>query len=87
MKDNGTIEVEERFNYGSSTLYPANDTALLFCELLGTKTLPLDKLKVAVKLGFRVAVKHRSAAIAAIEQALIEARRQGEPGIERSDNV
>ena len=42
--------------YGNETVYPADDTARLFCELTSRKTLTPHDMHVIRKLGYDVEV-------------------------------
>jgi hypothetical protein len=50
------ITVKEK--YGNELLYPLNDTAKLICVLLGTKTIPKDKIKTLEDLGYRITMSY-----------------------------
>lgn len=50
------IEVKEKNVYGVIRLYPANDTAELFTELLNKKTLEERDLSVIKKMGYKVTI-------------------------------
>ena len=49
--------VEIKTVYGNETIYPANDTAQVFADLIGTKTLSRLKLALIRGLGYSVQVK------------------------------
>ena len=49
--------VEIKTIYGNETIYPANDTAQVFADLIGTKTLSRLKLGLIQGLGYSVQVK------------------------------
>jgi len=49
--------VEIKTVYGNETIYPANDTAQVFADLIGTKTLSRLKLALIQGLGYSVQVK------------------------------
>lgn len=49
-----TIYVESRSVYGNELIYPANQFANQFAELLGKKTFSLTDLKRITALGYRV---------------------------------
>lgn len=49
--------VEIKTVYGNETIYPANDTAQVFADLIGTKTLSRLKLGLIQALGYTVQVK------------------------------
>jgi hypothetical protein len=40
--------------YGNEVIYPADDTAKLFAEIAGTKSLTKPTLELISKLGYRV---------------------------------
>ena len=50
------ITVKEK--YGNELLYPLCDTAKKVCELLGTKTIPKDKVKTLEDLGYRITMSY-----------------------------
>jgi len=52
----GNLEVEIKNVYGEDKVYPFNDTAKLFCELQGTKTLTPKTVSVALRLGYVISV-------------------------------
>jgi hypothetical protein len=54
---NKTLIVEIKNVYGNEAIYPANDTAQIFADLIGTKTLGRMKLALIQGLGFTVEVK------------------------------
>ena len=58
-----TVNVFIRQVYGRATLYPANDQARLFCELLGAKTLTNAQLARIERLGFTIETVADQAAI------------------------
>jgi len=49
--------VEIKTVYGNETIYPANDTAQVFADLIGTKTLSRLKLGLIQAMGYTVRVK------------------------------
>ena len=51
--------VETRENYGRTLIYPVCETAKKMTELLKTKTLSLENLKVIRSLGFEIDIKHK----------------------------
>lgn len=46
------LQLQMRSVYGSDRIYPVNDTAKLFVQLTGRKTLFTEDLKIATALGF-----------------------------------
>ena len=52
-----TLIIEAKNNYGNQVFYPVNECAKLFAEIAGTKTLGLDTIRQAKRLGFSVEVK------------------------------
>lgn len=46
--------IQFRDVYGERKAYPVNDTAKLLAELAGTKTLTLQALSVAQRLGIEI---------------------------------
>jgi hypothetical protein len=49
-----TVVVRPKFSYGQWLFVPINDTAHLFAELLGSKTLSARALKVVRKLDYEI---------------------------------
>tara|TARA_R110000803_G_scaffold74283_1_gene138350 strand:+ start:503 stop:724 length:222 start_codon:yes stop_codon:yes gene_type:complete len=49
-----TVTVERKNNYGSVVYYPADETAKLFAQLLGTKTLTTQALLHIEELGYEI---------------------------------
>jgi phosphate/sulfate permease len=49
--------------YGNETIYPANDTAQVFADLIGTKTLSRMKLALIQGLGYSVEVQQTTLSI------------------------
>ena len=56
MNTNPTITIAVKNVYGNERNYPACDTAKLFCELTGSKTLTIDQLNVIERLGYSIKV-------------------------------
>lgn len=54
------LVIEIKQVYGNEMIYPANDTAQVFADLIGTKTLGRMKLALIQGLGFEVEVKQQS---------------------------
>ena len=52
-----TLIIEAKSNYGTQVFYPVNETAQVFANIAGTKTLSLDTIRQAKRLGFSVEVK------------------------------
>lgn len=48
------VKIEVRTVYGNTTIYPVNDSAKLFAEIAGTKTLTNKTLALAERLGFNI---------------------------------
>jgi hypothetical protein len=58
MKGNNMkLVIEQRNNYGAVTFYPVNEEAFIFAEIARTKTITVDVIKLAKKLGYEVEVK------------------------------
>jgi hypothetical protein len=55
---NQTVQLRVANNYGSQTLYPANETAKLFAHIAGTKTLTVTTVKHIMALGYTVEYIH-----------------------------
>lgn len=55
---NTTVQLKVKQNYGNQALYPANETAQIFADLLGTKTLTITAIKQILKLGYTVEYTH-----------------------------
>lgn len=55
--------VEIKTVYGNETIYPANDTAQVFADLIGTKTLSRMKLALIQGLGYSVEVQQTTLSI------------------------
>ena len=49
-----TVEVEVRSVYGNTLIYPANETAQIFAQIAGKKTLDKSDLNLIRSLGFEV---------------------------------
>lgn len=49
--------VEQKSNYGAVTFYPVNSEAQIFADIARTKTLTVDVIKLAQKLGYEIEVK------------------------------
>lgn len=54
---NKTLIIEIKTVYGNEAIYPANDTAQVFADLIGTKTLGRMKLALIQGLGYTVEIK------------------------------
>ena len=52
-----TVLIEIKTVYGNELIYPANDTAAKFCNLIGKKTLGRVDLAIIKNLGFNIAHK------------------------------
>jgi hypothetical protein len=49
--------VTVKTNYGNEQIYPANETAILFCQLLGQRTLTRRNIDYIKRLGFKVTAR------------------------------
>ena len=58
-----TVQIEIKTNYGNEAIYPANDTAAKFTNLLGKKTLSRVDLAIIKNLGFDIVVKQAAFSI------------------------
>ncbi len=58
-----TILVQIKNVYGKETIYPACEKAKAFCDMLGTKTIPADRIKYIKALGFTINVQPNSVAL------------------------
>jgi len=57
-----TIQLYRREVYGRILFYPANDTALYLCSLLGTKTLAEKDFALLRQIGFEIEITERKTA-------------------------
>lgn len=57
---NTQLLIELRDVYGEIKAYPVNETAVLFAEMLGTKTLTHQKLCLIERLGFTIETRQRT---------------------------
>lgn len=48
------VHVSPKTAYGREMFAPENETAKLFCELIGQSNLTLEQLKTIKKLGYKV---------------------------------
>jgi hypothetical protein len=48
------LKITTRNVYGNMTMYPANETAKLFTQLIGKKTLSLMDIHTIKKLGYQI---------------------------------
>lgn len=48
------VEIEVRSVFGNETIYPANETAQIFAQIAGKKTLSKQDLNLIRALGFDV---------------------------------
>lgn len=55
-----SITIEIRTVYGNRSIYPVCDTARLFAQIAGTKTLTASALDVIRSLGYQVQVKQQT---------------------------
>ena len=51
---NTTISVKEKSVWGNTLIYPNNETAIKFTQLLGKKTFTSFDLKVIESLGYEI---------------------------------
>lgn len=49
-----TVKVSPKKAYGREMLSPENETARLFCELVGQQNLTIEQLRTIRKLGFKI---------------------------------
>ena len=54
------LKLTVRNHYGNTLLYPANKTAEVFAQLLGTKTITVEKVKTIMLLGYTVTYIHEA---------------------------
>ncbi len=54
VEDKTVLQISVRSNYGAPAIYPANEAARIFADIAGTKTLKVDTLAKAKRLGFRI---------------------------------
>lgn len=62
MKDTqpiGTVQLLVKQQYGNQALHPHNQTAKVFAEIAGTKTLTIANIKHIMKLGYMVEYVHQ----------------------------
>ena len=55
--------LEKKTVYGIDHFYPINDTAKIFANLLGQKTLTIDQLKTIKLLNYEIEIKQDKIAI------------------------
>jgi len=55
--ENKTVLIDIRSVYGNELIYPANDTAAKFANLINKKTLSRVDLAIIKNLGFEIAHK------------------------------
>jgi phosphate/sulfate permease len=55
--ENKILAIEIKTVYGNEAIYPANDTAQVFADLIGTKTLGRMKLALIQGLGYSIEIK------------------------------
>lgn len=55
--NNMELLVDVKSNYGVKMIYPINETAKLFADLIGQKTLTVENIALIKKLGYTVTVK------------------------------
>ena len=61
-----SIQVEISNNYGREAIYPVNEAAITFAKIAGTKTLKMDTIAKAKKLGYTVEVVPNCAQVLAM---------------------
>lgn len=49
-----TVQIKIKSVYGNKLIYPANDTAIKFTQLLNKKTLSESDLKAIQALGYKI---------------------------------
>ena len=55
-----TLIIDIKTVYGNEAIYPVNDTAQVFADLIGTKTLGRVKLALIQGLGYSIQVKEKT---------------------------
>lgn len=55
-----TLIIEIKNVYGNEAIYPVNDTAQVFADLIGAKTLSRMKLALIQGLGYSIQVKEKT---------------------------
>jgi hypothetical protein len=53
-----TVQLLVKNNYGNQALYPHNETAKTFAQLLGTKTITTQAIKLIMALGYEIEYIH-----------------------------
>ena len=48
------VRVQVKSNYGNALIYPVCETAKMFAQLTGNKTLRMNDIEIIKKLGFRI---------------------------------
>ena len=48
------VSVKEKSVYGNTLMYPNNETAILFTQLLSKKTFDIQDLKIIKYLGYQI---------------------------------
>ena len=48
------VSVKEKSVYGNTLMYPNNETAILFTQLLNKKTFDIKDLKIIKDLGYQI---------------------------------
>lgn len=51
------LKIKIREVYGQRLLYPQCDKSRLFCQLLGTKTIPVSHVRTIEALGYRFVIQ------------------------------
>ncbi len=55
--ENRTLVVRVERHYGRTTVYPVCETAKVFAQVAGTKTLTTKALSLIKKLGYRIDIQ------------------------------
>mgnify|MGYP003334670432 CR=1 FL=1 len=54
----GVVEIHVKDQYGKQVYHPLNQTAHLFAQMAGTKTLTYEALAIIMKLGYEIRYTH-----------------------------
>ena len=54
VKTQTIVEFKEKSVYGGTLIYPNNEPAILFADLLNKKTVSIRDLSIIADLGFRI---------------------------------
>jgi hypothetical protein len=60
MKQTTTVTIAIKSNYGKEAIYPICETAKVFAEIAGTKTVSRGLLKQIESLGYTITIKPQS---------------------------